>query len=217
MPGLHLRGAILQLPNNKTSPPNAIVFQYNPDSIVHSWKPSHADTTSGSKTVNLLAVSGLPDESYSLTILVDANDTIADGSPVAQAIASASGVYARLAALEMLLFPEVSAVLVRNKIFPILKAAVALFVWGAGRVVPIRVTELSITETIHDKLLNPVHAEVKLGFDVLTLEEIHALDEGDAKQLASAAYKLSQRRRQVLAAASLNAAAEGLLGMVSLR
>ena len=48
---------------------------------------------------------GMPGEAFSFTIAMDANDEIADGSAPTAALAEASGIYSRLAALEMLLYP----------------------------------------------------------------------------------------------------------------
>ena len=48
----------------------------------------------------------MPGETFSFTIAMDANDEIADGSAPTAAIAEVSGVYSRLAALEMLLYPD---------------------------------------------------------------------------------------------------------------
>ena len=63
------------------------------------------DAPAGTETSNPLAVTGMPGEEFSFTIAMDANDEIADGSAPAAALAEASGVYSRLAALEMLLYP----------------------------------------------------------------------------------------------------------------
>ena len=44
---------------------------------------------------------------------------------------------------------------------------VVLFAWGLGRIVPVRVVSLTITERLYDTLLNPVHAEAQVGLQVL--------------------------------------------------
>jgi hypothetical protein len=46
-----------------------------------------------------------------------------------------------------------------------------LFVWSASRVVPVRVTDLSITEEAFDAALNPIRAKVSLGLRVLTTDD----------------------------------------------
>ena len=105
-----LKGALVEFTPTFLVPlPNVIVFQYNPESLTHTWTqpeaappPSRAART---QTNNPMAVKGMPGESFSFTIAFDANDEIADGSAPTAAIAEVSGVYSRLAALEMLLYP----------------------------------------------------------------------------------------------------------------
>src|SRR5262245_53642489 len=104
MAGKFLRGAFVQFMQTFLLPlPNVIIFQFNPETMTHTWPPAQA---AGGGGLNPLAVRGTPGESFSFTLAMDANDMIADGSPVAEGIATASGIYTRLAALEMLLHPE---------------------------------------------------------------------------------------------------------------
>src|SRR5258708_28884124 len=85
--------------------PNVIVFQYHPESMSHAWTQPEAPSAGPNETIpNPLAVKGNPGESFSFTLALDAADSIADGSASA-ALAKVSGVYTRLAALEMLLYP----------------------------------------------------------------------------------------------------------------
>ena len=56
---------------------------------------------------------------------------------------------------------------------------VVLFVWGAFRIVPVRVTGLTITEKLYDEMLNPVHAEAQLQLRVLTPAELQAARESN--------------------------------------
>ena len=105
MPGRYMRGALVQfMPTFLRPLPNVIVFQYNPETITHTWKQPESAEGEAVRS-NPLAVRGLPGEDFSFTISMDALDMIADGTAVAGGIATASGVYTRLAALEMLLFP----------------------------------------------------------------------------------------------------------------
>ena len=47
-----------------------------------------------------------------------------------------------------------------------------LFVWSAQRVVPVRLTEFSITEEAFDPALNPIVAKVSLGLRVLSVDDL---------------------------------------------
>src|SRR2546423_9368700 len=157
MAGKFIKGALIEFVETFLLPlPNVIIFQFNPETITHTWtQPGSAGAGS-----NPLAVKGTPGESFSLKIAMDANDMIADGSPVAEGLAVASGIYSRLAALEMLqypvspsdsLFATVSSAanvsisgekVVRD--VTVSEVPTVLFVWGPERIVPVRVTTLSI-------------------------------------------------------------------------
>jgi hypothetical protein len=47
-----------------------------------------------------------------------------------------------------------------------------LLVWGLKRVLPVRLTEFTITEELHDTGLNPIRAKVSLGLRVLTYNDL---------------------------------------------
>jgi hypothetical protein len=53
-----------------------------------------------------------------------------------------------------------------------LEQPLTLFVWSKNRVVPIRLTEFSITEEAFDTSLNPIRAKVSLGMRVLTVDDL---------------------------------------------
>ncbi|WP_295386975.1 hypothetical protein [uncultured Thiodictyon sp.] len=238
MAGKFLRGAFVQFMETFLIPlPNAILFQFNPESIVHAWSPAAAPSQGGND--NPLAVSGLPGEKFDFTLHVDAADMIADGSPVAEGLATVSGVYTRLAALEMLMHPTGSsadtllgAVSVSvgaggvsagadgtagsARPVPAAQLPTVLFVWGPGRVLPVKVTSLSITETRYDAtLLNPTHAEARVGLAVLTPKELQYVA-GPLADIARGAYVYSQGLREALAIANLANSAESIIGMLPL-
>jgi hypothetical protein len=236
MAGNYLRGALVSfMPTFLIPLPNVIVFQYNPETIEHAWTPAAAagGGEGEDKQSNPLAVKGLPGETFSFTLSLDANDMIADGSVVAEGIATVSGVYTRIAALEMLLYPtgafgggllgSVSASVGAGGVstggatettpVPQMTVPATLFVWGPGRIVPVRVTGLSFTENIYDGLLNPTQAEAKITLKVMTKDELTYL-EGPLKEVCELAYDYSQGLRQVLAVANLANSVESIIGML---
>jgi hypothetical protein len=242
MSGAMLKGALVEfMPTFLPAPiPNVIVFQYNPEKMTHTWTqaekaPPSSTATGAAASSSPFAVKGTPGESFSFTIAVDANDEIADGSPPTAAIAQASGVYSRLAALEMLLYPTpppkaavVSAVSAAvaaaqsgqapaaTSAVPQSVLPVTLFIWGAGRIVPVRVTGLTITEQLYDSALNPTHAEAQLSLQVLTPAELDSAkpDSDVLAGLAKTAYNYTYSLRQALAIANLANAAESIIGMI---
>jgi hypothetical protein len=214
MAGTFIRGAFISfIPKFFAPIPNIIIFQYNPETMTHAWTQPAAEEGERLQA-NPLAVKGDPGESFSFTLAMDANDMIADGSPVAVGLATASGIYTRLAALEMLQFPvdDPTAVAGESTV-PALQAPTVLFVWGPGRIVPVRVTQLSITEKLYDPLLNPTHADATITVRVVTADELTHLA-GPLKEVATTAYKYMKTLRQGLAAANLANATEGAIGML---
>src|SRR5258706_3096832 len=106
MPGKYLRGALVEfMPTFLIPLPNIIIFQYNPETMTHTWSQAQAADAQPGQPANPLAVKGVPGETFSFNLAMDAMDMIADGSPVAGGLATASGIYTRIAALEMLLYP----------------------------------------------------------------------------------------------------------------
>lgn len=245
MAGKFIKGALVEfMPTFLVPLPNVIIFQYNPEQMTHTWSQAKISREPEPIISDPLAIRNVPGESFSFTIMMDANDTIADGSAVTAAIAQQSGVYSRLAALEMLLYPanafgggllgsvsvnppvsvvaggvgvpvgaSASATTQRN--VPQSQVPVVLFVWGPGRILPVRVTNLTITEKRYDTALNPIQAEAQVGLQVLTPEELNVINEQDALTgIAKGAYKYSQGLRQALAVANLGNAADSILGML---
>jgi hypothetical protein len=235
--GLVLKGALVEfMPTFLPVPaPNVIVFQYNPETMTHTWTQPEPAVTAGTEQSNPLAVKGMPGEEFSFTIAMDANDEIADGSAPTAALAKASGIYSRLAALEMLLYPTggsqsgltgaVTAAIAAGltgqtpattRTIPQSVMPVTLFIWGAGRVVPVRMTTLTITEKLYDSTLNPTHAEAQVSLRVLTPAELFAAstDNDVLGNLATTAYNYTLSLRQALALANLANAAESIIGMI---
>jgi len=229
MSGFYLRGALVEfMPTPLIPIPNIIIFQYNPESMSHAWtQPETPKAGPNQTTTNPLAVDGNPGESFSFTLSLDASDSIAEGG-ASGALASISGVASRIAALEMLLFPSsdtekgllgtVTALLgggggEQSRKVPSSTINTVLFVWGPGRIVPVRLTALTVTERLYDTFLNPVKADVQVTLRVLTDDELkHNTD--TLKDLARTANAYSHGLRQTLAVANLVNSADSVLGML---
>jgi hypothetical protein len=238
MAGNYMKGALVSfMPTFIGAVPNVIVFQFNPETITHTWSVAAEDETRSAK--DPLAVKGVPSEQFSFSLAVDASDIIADAAanPVGAALAFANGVYPRLAALEMLQYPSgsfdggllgtVSESISNSGVdgsasgadskekasVPRSEVPTVLFVWGPQRIVPVKVTGLTITEKLYDPLLNPTHADVQITLKVLTPEELVKV-ESELGTLAIVAYAYSQGLRQVQALANLGDAAASIIGML---
>jgi hypothetical protein len=91
----------------------------------------------------------------------------------------AFGIGPQIALLEALVNPSVEEILAvaaatQNGTLEILppEAPLVLFVWSKNRVVPVRVTEFSVTEEAFDPSLNPIRAKVSLGLRVLSTDDL---------------------------------------------
>jgi hypothetical protein len=231
--GTYMRGALVEfMPTMLIPIPNIIIFQYNPETMTHTWtQPQAVPASAGAKPGNPLAVTGFPGEAFGFTLAMDSSDDIADGT-VGAPLAEVSGIYSRLAALEMLIHPSssttsqgllgtataalssaISGGSKPPRPVPANTMPVVLLVWGPERIVPVRVTSLTITERLYDTLLNPIHAEAQLGLQVLTPDDLQATS-GTLTAVAKIAYQYTLSLRQALAIANLVNTAGSIAGML---
>lgn len=160
---------------------NVVVFQYNPDSIQRTVT---ARTASGSgDQLEALRLTGPPRERINLDIEIDATDQLERNDPVTLL----SGLHPTLAALETMLYPR-SSVAIANEalaaagVIEILPAPspTVLLIWGPARVVPVRFSEVAITEQAFDPMLNPIRASAQLSLDVLSYDDLGLTSLGGA-------------------------------------
>jgi hypothetical protein len=85
----------------------------------------------------------------------------------------------------MLVYPE-SALVIANtallaagtiEVVPPI-GPLTFLLWGAKRIVPVRITEFTITEEAHDTRLNPTRAKVSLGLRVLSYSDLSITNPG---------------------------------------
>jgi hypothetical protein len=173
-----LKGAIVGV--SPTNPvPSVIVFQYNPDTLTRTIKP-RAPGGDGARS-EALRLTGPPEETIKVEVDIDAVDQLEKSDGVATAV----GIYPQLSALEMLAYPPSATVIANTallaagtiEVIPP-DAPLTLFIWGAKRILPVRITDFSITEEAHDQALNPIRAKVGLGLRVLSYNDLSITDPG---------------------------------------
>jgi hypothetical protein len=165
--------------------PNVIVFQYNPDTMTRRLEP-RAVSAEGDRG-EAFRLTGAPKETITLSVEIDATDQLEEANPLATTV----GIYPTLAALETLLYPK-SEIVITNTVLSLIgtievipvESPMTLFVWGPQRVLPVRLTSLSITEEAHDPLLNPIRAKVELSLTVLSYQDLSLTSPGYALFLA---------------------------------
>jgi hypothetical protein len=173
-----LKGAIVAVdPTNPT--PSVIIFQYNPDTLTRTIKP-RAPGGDGARS-EAMRLTGPPEETIKVDVDIDAIDQLEKSDGVATSL----GIYPQLSALEMLTYPS-SATVIANTVLLVAgtmevipaDAPLTLFIWGAKRILPVRITDFSITEEAHDQSLNPIRAKVGLGLRVLGYNDLSITDPG---------------------------------------
>jgi hypothetical protein len=152
-----------------------ISLQYNPDSISRTLQVQ--GMSEGADRSEALRLKGPPVETIKVEAEIDAADQLEfpdQNSSVAQ-----TGIFPQLAALELLIYPT-SQNLLSNynlsqagtlEIAP-MEMPLTLFVWSAQRILPVRITDFSITEEAFDPALNPIRAKVSLGMRVLSVTDL---------------------------------------------
>jgi hypothetical protein len=153
---------------------SVIFFQYNPETLTRRLEARSMGGEEGDRS-EAFRLTGPPKETISLKVEIDATDQVSVLNP-ASAI---SGIYPSLSALEMLLYPKSNTV-IKNAALARLgnieivppESPLTLFVWGPGRVVPVRLTGFSVNEQGYDQYLNPIRAEVELSLLVLSYYDL---------------------------------------------
>lgn len=178
-----LKGGIVLLNPNSGAVLRVIALQYNADSLSRSFQVQ--TISSGSDRSEPVRLKGPPIETIKLEAEIDAVDQLELPDQHAEIVQN--GLHAQLAALETILYPT-SSRLQENEnlasagtleIIPI-EAPMTLFVWSKNRIVPVRLTEFSITEEAFDTSLNPIRAKVNLGMRVLSIDDLGFSSKGGA-------------------------------------
>lgn len=151
-----------------------IALQYNPDSLSRSFQIKGVGTEGGDRS-EALRLKGPPVETIKVEAELDATDQL----EFADSKATTVGIHPQLAALETIVYPTSGQLLANNALAQAGKLEIApmetplmLFVWSKTRVVPVRLTEFSVTEEAFDPALNPIRAKVSLGMRVLTVDDV---------------------------------------------
>jgi hypothetical protein len=159
---------------------SVIVFQYNPETLTRTLQPQTAGGGEGDRA-EAMRLKGAPVETIKLDAEIDATNQL----ETADGIATSLGIYPQLSALEMLIYPK-SALVIANTVLLAAgtievippEAPFTLFIWGLKRVMPVRLTDFSITEEAHDVNLSPIRAKVSLGLRVLSYNDLPLLHPG---------------------------------------
>jgi hypothetical protein len=203
-----LRGGIVLVDPASAAVQRIIVLQYNPDTLTRSLAPKSVQLAGdGGNRSEAMRLKGPPVETIKLDAEIDATDQLeqADGTTLQ------AGIQPQLASLELIVYPSSGQLQMNNaleqagtlEIIP-MDAPLALFVWSRNRIIPVRLTDFSITEEAFDTQLNPIRAKVSLGMRVLSIDDLGFNEQGGSL------YMIYQQQKEALAALSKKGALSNL-------
>jgi hypothetical protein len=172
-----LKGGLVQVDPDTAKVLRAIALQYNPDTLTRTLQVQATSPGGGGDQSEALRLKGAAIETIKLEAEIDATEKLDE--PQQNPAAVTFGIHPQLAVLEALVQPRVDDLLANDalagrgvlEVLPI-EAPLTLFVWSKQRVVPVRVTDLSVTEEAFDVALNPIRAKVSLGLRVLSVDDL---------------------------------------------
>lgn len=218
-------------------PPKKVVAEYDKSGNLSN----ESELKAYGETLARLSQPYDPTETFSLVLELDATDALE--FPEQHLVAAATGVADRLAAIEMLMYPPGDSLLggllgsvsgsvsfsaggisvggsagVDEAQLARKDAPIVLFFWGPGRIVPVRITTLSIEEQQYSPLLYPTRAKATIGVRVLDLDDLVQVSgdpaTGAAATLARGCYKFTRAQKEALAALNLANGLESIVGML---
>jgi hypothetical protein len=172
-----VKGGIVTMDPDTAAIQSVIALQYNPDSLSRTLQIQAVSGGQDGVRVDALRLRGPAIETIKVEAELDATDQLE--FPNQFPLAVQYGLQPQLAQLEMLVNPTVETLNADNnlansgtlEIIP-LEQPLTLFVWSSSRVVPVRLTDFSITEEAFDTSLNPIRAKVSLGMRVLNVDDL---------------------------------------------
>ncbi|HET7511169.1 MAG TPA: hypothetical protein VFJ88_00255 [Chthoniobacterales bacterium] len=198
-----LKGGIVLVDPDTAAVRRIISLQYFPDTVTRSLQVQGVTADGGGDRSEILRLKGPPIETIKLDAEIDATDQLE--FPDQNANAVEVGIHPQLAALEAIVYPTSQQLQSNNaleksgtlEIIP-MQSALTLFIWSKNRIIPVRLTDFSVTEEAFDPNLNPIRAKVSLGMRVLSVNDVGF----EAK--AGSLYMIYQQQKERLAGLAPN-------------
>ncbi|MFE2407780.1 hypothetical protein ACFXDE_05480 [Kitasatospora sp. NPDC059408] len=164
-----VRGGFVLVDPDRGTVQRTIPFQYNPDTLTRTLTPQGIGSEPGDR-LEVLRLKGPAHEQFRFDAEFDAADA-PEKYP--------DGLHPVLSALELSMYPTVEQLRHEDALARAGQIEVAptespllVLVLGPKRVVPVRITEFTVTEEFFDQALNPVRAKVGIGVRVLTVDDL---------------------------------------------
>ena len=172
-----LKGGIVLIDPDTSAVKKIIVLQYNPDTVTRTLQVQAVGESADRSEA--LRLKGPPVETIKLDAEVDVTDQLEFPDQQGNRDAAQLGLHPHLAALETIIYPTSAQLLSNNalaqsgtlEIAP-MESLLTLFVWGKSRILPVRITDFSVTEEAFDPVLNPIRAKVSIGMRVLNVNDL---------------------------------------------
>lgn len=194
------------------TPVKAIAFQFNPDTLTRTLQPQTIGSEPGDR-LEALRLKGPPHETIRFNAEFDATDQL--DHPDQNAREATEGIGPALAALELSMYPTVQQLLTEDRLAGLgmieiapAESPLTVLVLGRKRVLPVRITDFSVTEEAFSTALDPIRAKVSISVRVLTVDDLGFGHKGG--QL----YLRYHRQKDRWAALITNSAAD--LGLTSI-
>jgi hypothetical protein len=178
------KGALIEYGSDFLGPlPNVVIFQYNIEELSRQFaiQRRRGDDNVPARQTETHSAFAAPVESFTLTLKFDAADDLDADDP----IATVFGVGPQLAALEKMANPAGGSALLgavmdavgdllggggggATRPIPPERLPRLLFVAGPTKAMPVEITSFAIRETLFDRALQPIRAEVTIGLEVVT-------------------------------------------------
>jgi len=179
-----IKGGLVLIDPDTAQVQRVIALQYNAESLRRELRAQESGEA-GTDRAEPTRFKGVALETISFEADLDATDQLE--FPDQHASAVAHGLAPQIALLESLSQPSSAQLRKVNsqassgmlEIAPML-APLLLLVWGASRVIPVKLTSFSVTEQAFDPALNPIHAKASFGLRVLTVDDLGFASKGGA-------------------------------------
>lgn len=198
-----LKGGIVLLDPTTGQVQRIIVLQYNPDTLTRSLQVQAV--SEGSDRSEALRLKGPPVETFKVEAEIDATDQLETAQVDNNRTVIDHGIHPQISVLEAIVYPKSSEAQANFtlsqtgtlEIMP-MEAPLTLFVWSSKRILPVRLTEFSVTEEAFDTKLNPIRAKVSLGMRTLSYDDLGFATKGGSLFLA---YQQQKERMAALSSA----------------
>jgi hypothetical protein len=172
-----LKGGIVLLDPTTGQVQRIIVLQYNPDTLTRSLQVQAV--SEGSDRSEALRLKGPPVETFKVEAEIDATDQLETAQVDNNRTIIDYGIHPQISVLEAIVYPkstdaQANFTLSQTGTLEIMpmEAPLTLFVWSSKRILPVRLTEFSVTEEAFDTKLNPIRAKVSLGMRTLSYDDL---------------------------------------------